>query len=177
MPRFTDYYSTPEVKDTMNAIVDRFPQIFEGFDPDNINFIITKKKKSDRPIKLHSTRYPMDVFSNGKPYVVEVFDEWWCDMDKKRKNIAVFNIMCAIPREGAGFDASSNQYGKKMKPEISMYLLEYAACGGVPNWIENPSAVDPLERDGGDIVDDFNMLDNDDGITRVPVTSKDIEDV
>ena len=27
-----------------------------------------------------------------------------------------------------------------------MYFMEFAASGGVPNWMENPAAVDPLER-------------------------------
>jgi hypothetical protein len=143
MARFTDYYTDGEVKDIMERFIERFPKMFEGFDVDGIGFIVTKKKKSAKPIRLLTVSYPMDAFLQ-KPYIVEVFESVWRPMTPKQKNLAVFHIMCAIPQEG--FDESSKYFSKKVKPEITMYMREFAASGGVPNWMENPSAVDPMEN-------------------------------
>jgi hypothetical protein len=148
MPKFVDYYSDGEVRDIMESIANRFPTMFEGFDADGINFVTTKKKKSHKPLKLRTIGYPMQVFI-GKPYIVECFDTKWKTLDQKRKNLAVFHIMCGIP-EG-GFDEQSKHYGKKVKPEIEMYLMEYAAAGGVPNWMDNPEASDPMEQTPDDV--------------------------
>jgi hypothetical protein len=90
-------------------------------------------------------------------------------MTPKQKNLAVFHIMCAIPEDG--FTESANHYGKKIKPEISMYMREFAASGGVPNWMENPAAVDPMERTEEDVNEDLPEVDGDDGEV-VRATSK-----
>jgi hypothetical protein len=142
MPRFTDYYSDGEVKDIMERIVERFPSMFEGFDSEAISFITTKKKKSAKAIRLITVAYPMEAIIN-KPYIVETFEARWKPMTPKQKNLAVFHIMCAIPEGGCSADAK--HYGKKVRPEITMYMREFAASGGVPNWMENPAAVDPME--------------------------------
>ena len=193
MPKFVDYTSSPEVKDIMLAFTERFPEMFDGFRIEGFNIVHTKKKKSTFPVKLHSVGYPAHVFSNGKPYIVEVYESWWQDMNQRQKNTAVFHLMCAIP--DGGFDDQSKMYAKKLKPELCCYMLEFAATGGVPNWFENPDAKDPMEREAQEIADDIPaILDPDealpssvaedaapetgeDGIERVPVTSADITDV
>ena len=142
MSRFTDYYSDGEVKDIMERIVEKFPNMFTGFDSDAFFFITTKKKKSAKAIRLIPLAYPMEAAIN-KPYMVETYEARWKPMNPKQKNLAVFHIMCAIP-EG-GMDVGSKHYGKKVRPEITMYMREFAASGGVPNWMENPAAVDPME--------------------------------
>ena len=142
MPKFTDYYSDPEVKNIMEKFIEKFPGMFEGFNVDLINVVITKKKKSRKPIRLIPVRYPLDVYVS-KPYIVEVFEQWWKDMNPKQKNLAVFHVMCAIP-EG-GFDEQSSHYAKKVRPDVEMYLREFAASGGVPNWLDNPNAADPMD--------------------------------
>lgn len=192
MPKFIDFYSDPEVKEIMDAFIDKFPSMFDGFDVSKINVVFTKKKKSPFPVKLHSVGYPAHVFSNGNPYILEVFESWWKDMNQRQKNTSVFHAMCAIP-EG-GFDDQSKMYAKKLKPEVCCYMLEFAATGGVPNWFDNPLAKDPLEREADDIADDIPTKvdqddaipanaakqkeeESDDGIERVPVTSSDIAGV
>jgi hypothetical protein len=190
MPKFIDYYSDPEVKDIMQAFCDRFPGMFDTFDVDGFNVVFTKKKKSTFPVKLHSVGYPSHVFTNGKPYILEVFESFWKDMTQRQKNTSVFHIMCAVP-EG-GFDEQSKMYAKKLKPEVCMFMLEFAATGGVPNWFENPDAKDPMEREAQEIADDVpSILDPEalppessesedspgDGIQRVPVTADDIAGV
>lgn len=142
MSRFTDYFSDGEVKDIMERIVERFPTMFVGFDSENISFITTKKKRSAKAIRLISVAYPMEAIIN-KPYIVETYDARWKPLTPKQKNLAVFHIMCAIPEGGT--NTTTKQYGKKVKPEITMYMREFAASGGVPNWMENPAAVDPME--------------------------------
>lgn len=182
MSRFMDYYSDGEVKDIMEKFIERFPGMFEGFDVKHIGFVATKKKKSFKPIKLRTVSYPLEVFV-CKPYIVETFDAQWVKLDQKKKNLAVFHIMCAIP--DGGFDPNSKHYGKKVKPEIEMYLREYAAAGGIPNWLENPAAVDPMERTEDEMAKDLPggleaipEEDGDDGkVVRVPVTHKTIASV
>ena len=132
MPRFNDWEAAQEVADIMEGLIERFPTIFEGLDMERIGFVKTKNKKSDRAIKVKGITYPTYVFT-GKVYIVEVFDMVWKDLDQKRKNLAVFHILCALP-VGA-FDEESKNYGKVRKPEISMYMTEFAASGGVPNWM------------------------------------------
>ena len=143
MARYVNYYCDGEVKDIMERLIERFPAMFAGFDTDNIAFITTKKKKSAKAIRLVSVGYPMEAFLN-KPYIVEAFEERWKRMNSKQKNLAVFHIMCAIPEGGT--NTADKHYGKKTRPEITMYMREFAASGGVPNWMENPAAVDPMEN-------------------------------
>jgi len=190
MPKFTDYYSSPEIRDIMGAFTDKFPSMFDGFDATSIDVVVTQGKKSKFPVKLHSVGYPANVFTTGKPYIVEVFDSWWKDMSQRQKNTSVFHVMCAIP-EG-GFDEQSKMYARQLKPEVNCFMLEFAATGGVPNWFDNPLAKDPLEREADDIVNDIperaenavaipteksTPIKHDDGIERVPVTTDDIMDV
>lgn len=175
MAKFVDFESGREVQDIMEKFVEKFPQIFEGFDASRIGFVMTKKKKSKIPVKLSKVGYPMDVFTN-KTYVVEAFQSVWKDIDQKKRNLAVFHAMCAIP-DGA-FDEQSKNYGKKLQPEIKMYMREYAASGGVPNWMENPSAIDPLDRTLDEIKDDIPDVDaipDDDGVERSPVSQEAVE--
>lgn len=143
MSRFTDYFMDGEVKDIMERLLDRFPKMFEGLDPENIAFVTTKKKRSTKAMRLISVAYPMEAFIN-KPYIVEIYEARWKPLTPKQKNLSVFSVMCAIPEGGT--NASAKHYGKKVKPEISMSLKEFAASGGVPNWMENPAAVDPMEN-------------------------------
>jgi hypothetical protein len=156
MGRFVDYYSDGEVRSIMESIAEHCPKIFEGFDANGFHFITTKKRKASKTIKLRRVSYPMEPFV-GKPYIVEVFDSKWKAMDQKRKNLSVFRVMCAIPN--GGFDNQSKNYGKVIRPEIEMYMLEYAASGGVPNWMENPLAKDPLERSADDMAKDLPVID------------------
>ena len=175
MAKFVDFASGREVQDIIEKFLEKFPQIFQGFDTNGIGFVMTKKKKSKVPIKLVSVGYPLDVFTN-KTYVIEVFDNLWATMDEKKRNLSVFHIMCAIP-EGA-FDEQSKNYGKKLAPEIKMYMKEYAASGGVPNWMENPAAADPLQRTADEMEKDVPMVQaikEDDGVERSPVTQESIE--
>jgi hypothetical protein len=184
MAKFTDFYSNSEVKGIMESFLERFPGMFEGFNPDDINVIFTRAKKSQKPMNLRTVGYPFDVYI-GKPYILEVFNVWWEDMNQMQKNMAVFHVMCAIPSEG--FDETSKTYAKKNKPEINMYMLEYAACGGVPNWQENPMAKDPMERTSDEIASDTPPVslgeseeaipEDMDGIQRMPVTTEDIANV
>jgi hypothetical protein len=188
MPKFTDYYSDPEVRNIMEKFIAKFPGLFEGFNVDGIHVVVTRKKKSRKPIRLRTVGYPTDVFID-RPYIVEVFDAWWTKMDVKQKNLAVFHIMCAVPQ--GGFDPGSSHYAKKVRPDIEMYLREFAASGGVPNWMENPAARDPFDiaqediaavpKDDDDAAGDDgepSLPEADDGpITRIPVTREVVANV
>lgn len=171
MPKFTDFYSDPEVKSIMEKFLKHFPMLFEGFDISGINVVFTRKKKSRRAIRLVPVRYPYDVYIN-KPYIVEVFESKWKDMDVKRRNLAVFHIMCSIPT--GGFDQTSSHYARKARPDIEMYLAEFAAAGGVPNWMENAAARDPMTASADDVKKVLSGPDAipPDGVTREPVTKE-----
>lgn len=179
MPKFTDWENAPEVRDIMERFLERYPGMFEGFDVDKMGYVMTAKKKGKEPIKVHTVQYPLSVFCSSKAYVVEVFQKWWKRMDAKKRNMAVFRAMCTIP--DGGFDESSKHYGKKNQPEIRMFMKEYAACGGVPNWMENPAAADPMERTAEQMAKDIPVADaippDDDDVERVPVTKDSIESV
>lgn len=177
MARYTDYKSDSEVKDIMEKFVDKFPQVFEGFRVDDICYIMTQKKKTrDKyPIKVHSIRYPFEALI-GKPYIVEIFEEKWAPLSQKKKNLAVFRTMCAIPV--GGFDPESKSYAKKVKPQYQVYGMEFAAAGGVLDWCEDDRARNPMEIDTEDV-----QVDSEDGedpiptpkSDKVPVTSEHIQ--
>jgi hypothetical protein len=175
MSKFVDYQSDSESKDIMERFLERFPGMFEGFDVSKMGFVMTAKKKSKMAIKLHCVAYPLDVFC-GQTYIVEVFKSVWKKMDDKKKNMAVFRAMCEIP--DGGFDDASKHYGKKLQPEIKMFMKEFAACGGVPNWMDNPAAADPMERTPEQIAKDVPAVQAipDEEVERVPVTKESIEE-
>lgn len=168
MAKYTDWTAAQDVKDLAEQIVEHFPGVFESFDSDSIYFIKTIGKSADFPIKVRTVSYPNQVFV-GKPYIMEVFDKWWGSMDRRQQNIALFDAMCSFP-EG-GFDEQSKDYGKLRKPEVCMHLLTYAACGGVPNWMDNSAAVDPMTRTADDVV---SSLPSGDGPVRKPITAAEI---
>lgn len=150
MPRFEDYRSDPEVRDTVEKYVKKFPRVFDGFKVDDIFYIVTQTKKirGKYPIKVKPVPYPHYV-SSGKTYVFETFETKWTGMTQKQKNLSVFHAMCSIPI--GGFDTSSTKYGKMLKPDFTLYRSEYAASGGVADWHEDDSARDPMEIDASEV--------------------------
>jgi hypothetical protein len=89
--------------------------------------------------------------------------------------------MCAVP--DGGFSTDSKNYWKKLKPDIEMYLREFAASGGVPNWMENPDAADPMEKTEKDVtksvlaVEAIPKRDDKSKVVRMPVTKSTIASV
>ena len=193
MPRLTDWEAMPEFTDIMEKFIDRFPKVFEGFDVSQVEVWLTKNRKSKVPCSLKAVGFP--CYLSMKPYVVEVHQEWWREMDAKRRNLAVFHIMCFFP-DGA-FDEQAKEYGKKKMPDIKMFLTEFAAAGGIPNWLENSAARDPLKdvredelRDDGedddlsgeddgeeDALPEEGTGESPDGIQRKPVSQETIANV
>ena len=159
MAKFVDFFSDRETQDIMEAYLERFPTMFEGFDASKIGFVTTKKKgkKASGPaLKLHKVGYPHNVWL-AKVYIVEGSDGVWKKLDQKRKNLNVFRIMCAIPQ--GGFDEQSKAYGKIKKPDIQMFTLEFAASGGVPNWEDNPAAKDPMDQTSDQVVSSIPIVE------------------
>lgn len=164
MSKFVDFFSDKQVQDVMEAFLTRFPGMFGGFDTSKIGFVTTKKKKAKEVIKLHRVRYPFSVWFT-KVYVAECSEALWQKLDPTKRNLAVFKAMCSIPNDG--FDEQSKQYGKLLQPDIKMFMREYAASGGIPNWMENPAARNPLEEE----------VEAKGSKKRRPVTDADIESV
>jgi len=171
MPKSPDYDVGNEIIDLIERFLERFPAAFEGFDSGKVRAIITKRKRGR--MKLHAETYPRSVFSPGFVYIFEAAEKTWKDMSDVQKRLEVFHVMCAIPR--GGFDPTSKDFGRKLKPEIEMYMMEYAASGGVPNWAENPAAKDPLKQKPADL--DGVVIDVLPGETpppRVPLTPEQV---
>ena len=178
MAKFVDFYSDRDVQDIMEAYLERFPTMFEGFDTAKIGFVTTKKKTAKQDgkgaIKFHQVKYPHNVWL-GKVYIVEVLESPWKKLDQTKKNLAVFRTMCKVPT--GAFDESSKMYGKILKPDIQMFTREFAAAGGVPNWEENPAAKDPMKQDADDIAKATPVpeaIPASDGIERKAVTNEDL---
>jgi len=175
MGRISDFETCPEVGDIMEAFIERWPHVFEGFDVDGIH-VVKSQRKSKFLIKLHAVGFPNYIFGE-RPYIVEVYADRWDDATPKQKNIAVFHAMCGVP--DGGFDEQSKNYGKKLPPDINMYMNEFVACGGIPDWMYNSEAAkDPMEIgeeeiDGEDAIPE----EEDDEEARVPVTVDDIANV
>lgn len=180
MSKFVDFYSDREVQDIMEAFTERFPTMFEGFDPSKIGFVTTKAKKGKKGgpvLKLHKVGYPQNVWLS-KAYIVEGQEAAWKKLDDTKKNLSVFKIMCAIPL--GGFDEQSKAYGKILQPDIKMFMREYAASGGVVNWQENPAALDPMKQTAEDVAKAIPVVEAipaDDGVDRKAVTAADVTSV
>jgi len=183
MGKIPDWVVATDVADIMESMADHFSQMFEGFDVGGVDCIMTTvKRPKAKAVRLIARTYPDIIFHTDKPYIVEVFDQNWEKMTQTQKNLAVFHVMCAVPV--GGFDPESEFYAKKVKPDIVMYMREFAASGGVPNWMENPMAQDPMARTAEDVAKDVPAFseeedplpsgdgdgDRDGGVKRVPVT-------
>jgi hypothetical protein len=85
--------------------------------------------------------------------------------------------MCAIPN--GGFDEQSKMYGKIRQPDFKMFMQEFAASGGVPNWEENPAAKDPMEQTAEEVAKAIPIVEAipADGVERKAVTATDITSV
>jgi len=137
-------FVSPAVADIMEKHLRAYPEVFEGFDVNEIVcFHYKGKEDTRRPLKIKPVRDPFDMLVD-KVYIIQVADATWNEMTPTQRHLAVFHTMCAIP-EGA-FDKESREYGKVKKPDYELFAEEFAAAGGVPNWMENPEAKDPLEK-------------------------------
>jgi predicted metallopeptidase len=142
MAKFTDYEVNNEVSEIMEKIIEALPKVFEGFDVNAVQPVMTKGKKSKRGTRLIPVKYPYDILID-KVYFVEVFEQTWKNFSPKQKHLSVFHQMCSIP--SGGFDPESNNYAKKRKPDYEMFAEEFAVTNGVPNWLENDDARDVFE--------------------------------
>ena len=93
MSRITDYLVSNEITNIIESLIEKFPELFEGFDPTKVKTIISQRKGT-KPLKLMKVRYPLYVFTDAL-YVVEAFSSLWAEMDNKKRNLAVFHIMCS----------------------------------------------------------------------------------
>lgn len=181
MAKFVDFYSDREVQDIMEAFIEKFPMIFDGFDASKIGFVTVKEKKGKHSkgsaLKLKKVAFPESVWIN-KAYILVSSAGAWNKLDQKRKNLSVWKIMCSIP-QGA-FDEQSKSYGKILQPDIKMFMKEFAATGGVPNWEENPAALDPMDQTTEEIVHNIPVseaIPSEDGVDRKAVTMNDVSNV
>lgn len=155
MAKESDYEVRQDVTDIMEKMVEAFPQVFSEFDTNQIFCVHTKDKENEKkPITLKPVRYPFNVLID-RVYFAVVADKTWKEMDPKRRNLSVFHTMCSIP-QGA-FDTESKNYCKVKKPDYQLYAEEFAVSGGIPDWMNNEDAKDPIGKE-------------DDGIERNPVT-------
>lgn len=131
-----------DAKEIMVKLIAKYPTIFGHVEVDRIGFIRNLKKKSDLPTKLVAVKHPHDIW-NDNTYILEIFGDCWGTLEQKQKNLAIAQVLCSIHSEG--FSENSKNYGKTIKPNIVSYLEVFSLSGGIPNWLENPSALDPLE--------------------------------
>lgn len=144
MPKQKDFFVNSSVVEIMGKLIKAFPSIFQGFDVLKIACVHTKDKRCARnPISIKAVPYPYSVWMT-QTYICEVSDKTWIELTDRQKNLAVFHTMCAIP-EG-GFDEQSKNYARIRKPDYEIYSEEFAITGGIPNWMENEAAVDPLQK-------------------------------
>jgi len=169
MAKNVDYIVSGEISGLMEGMIDGFPALFDGFDVTQVACVMTQRKKSKTAVKLHNIGYPQQVLSD-KVYIVEVFFEVWKDMDATKRNLALFHAMCGVPV--GGFDELSKNFDKKKRPDYVMYLEEFAVSGGVPNWMENDDAQDPMV-----LAAEIAAGEKADGVQRSPLTPADIANI
>jgi len=141
MAKFTAFSAEPDAKEILIKLIDKYPTLYSHIDPEKIGFVRNLKKKSKIPIKVSNVTYPNSIW-NDNIYVFEIFNDCWACLEPKQKNIAVAQAMCALHKDG--FQETSNGYAKIIRPDITTYMEIFVLAGGVPNWLENASAIDPL---------------------------------
>lgn len=141
MAKFTAYTAETDAKEIAAKLIEAYPKLFGHIEVEKIGWIRNLKKTSKIPIKLYVVKYPHSIW-NDNVYILEVFGDCWSCLESNQKNLAVAQAMFAIPPEG--FYESSKQYQKLVKPNITTYLEVFAMAGGVPNFLENANAADPL---------------------------------
>jgi hypothetical protein len=166
MAKEIDYVISAEITDIAEKMIEKFEVLFSHVDLDKIIGIhVNGKKNGKEPIKLVNNKFPYNVIIDNKVYFAIVDSELWKEMNEKRRNLAVFHILCSLP-EGA-FDVESKDYGKIKKPDYKVFREEYLMCGAA-DWLDNDAAKDPLnEKD----------VKTREKSKKVPVTTEDVENV
>ena len=144
------------------VIVDRLAnkvKAFSFFEREHIFYVTVRGKKYKKPIKVVSCRYPYYVTTTPYVYIFEIMGDVWTALSQKQKNLSVYHAMCSIP--SGGFDPVSKDFARKLSVDYELYADEFEVAG-VPDWLENPDAVDPLDSPKSD------------GKKRVPVTKETI---
>jgi len=142
MAKYTAYCEDTEVKEIAVKLIEKFPTIFGHINVDKIGFVMDLKKKSSFPIKVNKVSFPNSIW-NDNVYVFIIYNDCWATLEQKQRNLGVAQSLCSIHLDG--FSETSTGYGKIIKPNINTYLEVFAMAGGVPNWLENVNAADPLQ--------------------------------
>jgi len=142
MAKFTAYTAETDSKEIALKLIETYPQLFGHVNAEKIGWIRNLKKASKIPIKVYKVSYPNSIW-NDNVYIIEVFNDCWACLENNQKNLAVAQAMFSIHAEG--FSENSQNYQKLVKPNISTYLEVFSLAGGVPNFLENASANDPLK--------------------------------
>jgi len=149
-----------EVNQDVPLIVERLVskvKMFSAFESDRVFYLTVKGKKYKKPIKVTSCRFPYNLVSDPYIYIFEVMGDVWAALSQKQKNLSVYHAMCSVAP--GGFEPSSKDFARKLSYDYELYADEYEVAG-VPDWLENPEASDPLES---------NEKDNK---KRVPITKE-----
>jgi hypothetical protein len=136
-----DWTNEVDAKEIAGRLVERYEQLFRNIQLDKMAFIRNLSKKSDTPIKIYGVKYPNSIW-NDHVYIMEIFDDCWGTLEQKQRNLAVAQALCSIHTDG--FSESSKNYGKIVKPDIVSFMEVYVMSGGIPNYLNNPSVIDPL---------------------------------
>jgi len=141
MAKFTAYCEDTEVKEIAAKLIEKYPTLYGHITPDKIGFVMDLKSKSHTPIKVKAVSFPDSIW-NDNVYTFRVYQDCWSTLENKQRNLAVAQALCSLHVDG--FSETATGYGKIIKPNINTYLEVFAMAGGVPNWLENNQAVDPL---------------------------------
>lgn len=142
MAKYAAYCEDTEAKEIAGRLIAKFPEIFGHIEAERIGFVMDLKKKSSVPIKVIPVRFPHSIW-NDNVYIFVVYNDCWSTLEQKQRNLGVAEALCSIHKDG--FAELSKGYGKTVRPEINTYLEVFAMAGGVPNWLDNVNAADPLE--------------------------------
>jgi len=151
-----------EINQDVSIIIDRLVnkvKAFSFFEREHVFYVTVRGKKYKKPIRVISCKYPYYLTTTPYVYIFEVMGDVWSALSQKQKNLSVYHAMCGIPL--GGFDPAGKDFARKLSVDYELYADEFDVAG-VPDWLENPDAIDPLDSPVGD------------GKKRVPVTKETI---
>lgn len=131
-----EYDEDSEALSIAMEVMNKYSEVFEGFDLSKIRFLRVKDKRSEKGYKVTSVGFPFNI---DIPYLyyIEIYNDNWMKMTEEQRNILVFSSMYEIAPNG--MDPESSSYGKKRKKDIEDFSEVIAVAGGRYDW-KSPQA-------------------------------------
>jgi hypothetical protein len=99
-----EFEGIDEFKGIATKLVDKFPQVFNGINPNEIRLVgVVNKEPTDKkpPYEIKPVPMPIRMDCPYSYYVIMSMADW-VGMDLKHQQVLVFNMLCSVSPENDG---------------------------------------------------------------------------